>query len=124
MPVTRFVVSGTNAWRTPAWTVNVGGQQTIPVGDYRLMLDADSQYRSSRYTGFDYIPQEYVGHSWVTNASVSFGAKDGKYIIGGFVRNITDMRYQIYGAPVPGSNLITEIVSPPRTYGVRLSTRF
>ncbi len=116
--------SGKPSLNSPKWTVNLGGQQTIPFGDYQITLDADTQYRSGRYTGFEYIAQEYVGHSIVTNASVSVGSKNGKYVVGAFVRNITDSRYQIYGTPVPASNLIINIVAPPRTYGLRISTKF
>ncbi|MGY4398963.1 iron complex outermembrane receptor protein [Sphingomonas sp. UYAg733] len=116
--------SGKTALNSPKWTVNLGAQQTLAVGDNQIVLSADTQYRSSRYTGFDYIPQEYVKDSWISNASISFGAKDGKYIIGAFIRNLTNDRPQVYGTPVPGSNLIVSIISPPRTYGLRVSTRF
>lgn len=116
--------SGRSALNSPKWTLNFGGQQTIPMGDNQIVISADTQYRSSRYTGFDYIPQEFVDHSWRSNASISFGAKDGKYAIEAFVRNIENDRSQIYGTPVPASNLIVSIISAPRIYGARLSTRF
>ena len=116
--------SGRPALNSPKWTVNLGAQQVVPIGESQIVLSADTQYRSSRYTGFDYIPQEFVDHSWVSNASISFGAKDGKFTIGAFVRNIENNRPQIYGTPVPGSNLIVSIIAPPRTYGLRASTRF
>ncbi|WP_206244846.1 TonB-dependent receptor [Novosphingobium terrae] len=116
--------SGRRAINSPKWTVNLGIEQTIPLGDRQITLSADTQYRSGRYTGFDYIPQEYVDHSWVSNASVSYGTRDGKYVISGYIRNIGNNRAQIYGTPVPGSNLITSIIAPPRTYGLRLSARF
>ncbi|MEG3143150.1 TonB-dependent receptor [Sphingomonas sp. RT2P30] len=116
--------SGKTGINSPKWTVNLGAQQTIPMGDNQFVLSADTQYRSGRYSGFDYIPQEYVDHSWVSNASISFGAKDGKYVIGAFIRNIGNNQSQVYGTPVPGSNLIVSIIAPPRTYGARISTRF
>jgi len=116
--------SGKPALNSPKWTVNVGAEHTIPLGDNQITLSADTQYRSSRYTGFDYIPQENVDHSWVSNASVSFGAKNGRFSISGYVRNIGNNRAQVYGTPVPGSNLIVSLIAPPRTYGLRLSGRF
>ncbi len=116
--------SGKPALNSPKWTVNLGAQQVIALGEDQIVLSADTQYRSGRYTNFDYIPQEYVNHSWISNASISFGAKDGKYVIGGFIRNIENHRPSIYGTPVPASNLIVSIISPPRTYGVRISTKF
>lgn len=116
--------SGKPALNSPKWTVNLGAEQTIALGDNQIVLSADTQYRSSRYTGFDYIAQEYVDQSWISNASVSFGARDGKYVVSGYIRNIGNSRPQVYGTPVPGSNLIVSLIAPPRTYGVRLSTRF
>ncbi|HVR90599.1 MAG TPA: TonB-dependent receptor [Novosphingobium sp.] len=123
---TLFVVdcSGKAALNSPKWTVNLGAQQRIPLGDNEITLSADTQYRSGRFTGFDYIPQEYVDHSWRSNASVSFGAKDGKYVVTAFVRNIENDRSQIYATPVPASNLIVAILSAPRTYGLRVSSKF
>ena len=116
--------SGRSAINSPKWTVNLGVQQTIPLGANKIVLSADTQYRSGRFTNFDYVPQEYVDHSWVSNASIAFSAQDGKYVISAFVRNIENNRPQIYGTPVPGSNLIVSLISPPRTFGVRLSTKF
>ena len=88
------------------------------------MLDADTQYRSSRYVGFEYIAPELVGPTWTTNASLSIGAKNGRYVLTGFVRNIADRRFSVYATPAPASNLIVTLPNAPRTYGVRLSTRF
>lgn len=111
--------SGRPALNSPKSTVNLGAQKIIPFGNNQITLNADTQYRSGRFTGFDFISQEYVDHSWVSNASVSFGTKDGKYNIGAFVRNIENNRPQIFGTAVPGSNLIVSVISPPRTYGVK-----
>ena len=122
----RFAVdcSGRPALNSPKWTVNLGAQQRIPLGDNEITLSADTQYRSGRFTGFEYIPEEYVKHSWRSNASVSFGATNGRYAITAFVRNIENDRSLIYATPVPASNLIVSILSAPRTYGLRVSTKF
>ena len=121
-----FVIncSGKAAINSPKWTINFGAQQVIPFGNYQIVLDADTQYRSGRFVGFEYIPQEYVDHTWITNASVSIGAKDGKYVVSAFVRNIENNRFQVFGTPVPASNLVVSLNAAPRTYGVRLSTKF
>lgn len=116
--------SGKPAINSPKWTVNLGAQQVIEVGDYQVTLSADTQYRSGRYNDFDYIAPEYVKHSWASNAQISIGTADGKYVLGAFVRNIENNRVNVYATPVPASNLIVQLSSAPRTYGVRLSTRF
>ena len=124
-PLFAINCSGQRAINAPKWTVNLGAQQVVPFEeDYQIVLDADTQYRSGRFVGFDYIPQEYVNHSWGSNASISIGAKNGRYVLGAFVRNIENNRVQVYGTPVPASNLIVSLNAAPRTYGLRLSTKF
>ncbi len=116
--------SGKPGINSPKWTLNLGGEQVIPLGNNQIVLSADTQYRSRRYVGSEFIPATYVGPNWVSNAQVSFGAKDGKYVLGAFVRNIEGHRTPQFGTLVPASNLIVLTPSPPRTYGLRVSTRF
>lgn len=123
-PLFTIDCSGLRAINSPKWTVNFGGEQVIPIGDYQIALSADAQYRSGSYIGSDYISTEYVSRVWTTNAQVSFGAKDGKYLISAFIRNINNNRAPVYGSPAPASNLIVNLPAPPRLYGLRLSARF
>ena len=123
---TTFTVdcSGRPSINSSKWTVNLGAEQVIPLGDRQIVLDVDTQYRSGRYVGFEYIAPEYVGSTWATNASASFGAKDGRYVVSGFIRNIEGNRFSVYATPAPATNLIVSLPNAPRTFGVRLSTRF
>ena len=115
---------GRPAVNSPKWTLNFGGEQIIPLGEYQVVLSADTQYRSSRFVGFGYTAEEFVRSNWASNAHLSFGTTDGRYVIGAFVRNIEDNRVITSAQTVPASNLIVKLRSAPRTYGVRLSTRF
>ncbi len=123
---TTFTVdcSGKPAINSPRWSLNFGGEQVVPFGAYQVVLSADTQYRSGRYVGFEYISPEYVDHSWASNAQISIGAKDGRYVLAAFIRNVENNRFSTYATPVPGSNLIVSLPSAPRTYGLRLSGRF
>lgn len=134
-PVTGCAVTGTSvftvdcsgepALNAPKWTLNFGGEQVLPIGErYQIVLSADTQYRTRRYVGTEYIPSEYVGDTWATNAQVSVGAKNGAYVLSAFVRNIEGHRTPIFGTVVPASNLGINIPGQPRTFGVRLSGRF
>ncbi|TPG16760.1 TonB-dependent receptor [Sphingomonas koreensis] len=116
--------SGKPALNSPKWTLNLGGDQVFPIGDYQLTVSADTQYRSSRYVNFEYIAPELVGPTWTTNAQISFGPSTGRFLLSVFVRNIEDDRYPIYAGPATGSNLIVAIPSAPRTFGGRVSVRF
>ena len=121
-----FVVdcSGKRLFNSPELTANFGVEHVIPMGDLEVVLDADTQYRSSRNVGFEFIPDENVGPTWLSNAQVSLGRSDGRWVAAAFVHNIEDGQEKIFATPVPGSNLLVSIHSTPRTYGLRLSTRF
>ncbi len=116
--------SGRPGINSSKWTVNLGAEKVFPLGDHQIVLAADTQYRSGRYVGFEFISTEYVGPTFGTNASVSFGARDGRYLLSAFVRNIENDKYPVYGTPAPGTNLIVSLPNSPRTYGLRLSTKF
>jgi iron complex outermembrane receptor protein len=114
--------SGLPAFNAPKWTVNLGIDQTIPVGDFEIGLHADTQFKSSRYLGFEYQPQMIQSSSWTSNANISFGPSDGQWSISAYVRNIENDR--LLTAPVLFGGILSAYSSAPRTYGVRASLDF
>lgn len=118
--------SGFPANNAPEWTVNLAAQQTIPVGDYQLVLGADTQYKSSRFINFYYVREGggFVDESWQTNAQIAFGPADENWSIAVYVRNIEDERVPAFFSPSPVTNIAVVGTSPPRTFGVRGSIRF
>ena len=118
--------SGFPANNAPRWTMNLSAQQTVPVGDYQLVLGANTQYKSGRYINFYYLSagDGYVDHSWQTNAQVSFGPASGRWSIAAYVRNIEDNRVPVFASPSPLFNLSVVGTSPPRTAGGRVSMKF
>ena len=115
--------SGFPSYNSPKWTLNLSGQQTVNVGDYKLVLTADTQYRSSRYVGFQYVAQQLVKPTWTTNAQVQFGPQDERWSISGFIRNIENDRYTIY-SQAGSVNFLVIGTAAPRTYGARLAAKF
>ncbi|WP_310533730.1 TonB-dependent receptor [Novosphingobium sp.] len=117
--------AGFPLFNAPKWTVNLGAQQSFAVGDkLELVFDADTQYRSSRYTNFTLTAQDLQGPTWTSNAQVSLIGDDGRWTISAFVRNIENNRYQTFATQTPGSNLYVSLNAQPRTFGARLSTKF
>ena len=116
--------SGMPAFNAPKWTVNLGAQQTIPLGEYQLIGSVDTQYRSERYVQVDFLPTELVEGNWTTNAQIMFGPDDERWHIAAFVRNIENERVitntPLYAAASSQQN----ITSAPRTYGVRAGFKF
>ncbi len=116
--------SGFSAYNAPKFTVNLAADKTIDVGSYKIVLGADTQYRSSRYVGFEYLAAQKVGATWQSNARVSFGPQDGRWEIEGFVRNIENERYALNKFLDTVSNALLTSTAAPRTYGVRLHGKF
>ena len=117
--------AGFPLFNAPKWTVNLGAQQSFALSDdLELVLDADTQYRSSRSTNFTFTPQDFEGRTWVSNAQASLIVDEGRWSVTAFVRNIENNRYQTFATGVPASNLYVSINAQPRTYGLKVGTRF
>ena len=116
--------SGKPAFNSPTWTVNLGADQTIRLGRYKVVGSIDSQYRSGRFVGFEFQAAERQGPTWQTSIQVSFGPDDDRWSIEGFVRNIENDRYITNAQYFLIGNGLSIVTAPPRTYGVRGAVRF
>ncbi|WP_174290872.1 TonB-dependent receptor [Sphingomonas bacterium] len=114
--------AGLPSYNSPKWSLNLGGSQTVPVGDYKLVFGVDTAYKTSRYTYFDYASEQIQTASWTTNGQISFGPANGRWSLQGFVRNIENHR--LLTAPVAFGNVLSAFTSPPRTFGGRASVKF
>ncbi len=122
LPLFAVNCSGLPSYNSPTWSVNLSGQQTVPLGDYKVVFTADTQYKTSRFTYFDYATEQLQPASWTTNAQLSFGPANGKWSIAGFVRNIENTRLLV--APIAFQGLLSAYTSAPRTFGGRVSAKF
>ena len=50
--------SGKQTFNSPKVTLNLGVEHTFELGAYRVIAAVDSQYKSSRYVGFEYLAAE------------------------------------------------------------------
>lgn len=116
--------AGFPSYNSPKWTINLSAQQTVDVGDYKLVFGADTQYRARRYAGFLYLPQEDLRSVWRSNAQISFGPESDRWSISGFVRNIENKRTPVYESTQPIANILITGTTAPRTYGVRVAGKF
>ncbi len=94
----------------------------MPLGDYKLVVGADTQYKTSRYTYFDYQPEQLQRASWTTNAQVSFGPASDRWSISAYIRNIENDRLLV--APIAFLGLNSAYTTAPRTYGARVGFKF
>lgn len=116
--------AGQRSYNSPKWTLNFAAQQTFEFGDYKAVVGADTQYRTARNIGFEFLPEQRVGSNWQTNAQVTFGPADNRWSVAGFVRNIEDKRVLIFATTHPLANLLSGGSTAPQTYGVRSSVKF
>ena len=116
--------AGQQSYNSPKWTVNLAAQQTFAVGDYKFVAGADTQYKTSRTVGFEFLPEQRVGSTWMTNAQISFGPANDRWSIAGFIRNIEDNRILNFATSHPLANALVGGSTAPRTYGARASVKF
>lgn len=116
--------SGKPAFNSPVVTVNLGADQTIPVGRYKLVGSVNSQYRSSRFVGFEFQAAERQGPTWQTSAKISFGPNDDRWSIEGFIRNLENDRYITNAQYFLIGNGLSAVTAPPRTFGIRGAFKF
>lgn len=115
--------SGLPAYNSPKWTINLSGQQTIRLDSYKIVLTADTQYRSSRYIGFGYLPQMLIRSTWTTNAEIQLSPNSNRWSVSAYVRNIENDRIPFYSAE-SSENFLVANTTAPRTYGLRLSAKY
>lgn len=122
-PPTTFInCAGFPAFAAPKWSINLGAEQTIPMGAFKLVLGADTQYKTERYLGFEYQPEQLQPASWTSNAHISFGPADEQWSISAFVRNIENDR--LLTAPIAFAGVLVAYTTPPRTFGIRGTAKF
>jgi len=124
-PVFRVDCSGKPAFNSPKWSINAGIEQTLPLGDQKIVLAGAARYRSNAIIGFEYLPQQESGSNTTFDASIAFADANDDWSISAYVRNITDERIKSfvqYGAATGG--VLSAIYAPPRTYGVRVAYKF
>jgi iron complex outermembrane recepter protein len=123
-PVKDFNCSGYPLLFSPKWTVNLGVQQVIPMGEkLELVANADTAWRDTQWGAFERLPFELIPAYWTTDVSLTLRNPDGGWSLTGYVLNLEDKRRNL----APQSSPIGVAVghySAPATYGIRFSADF
>jgi iron complex outermembrane receptor protein len=104
--------------------VNLGVRQTVRMGGFKLTGDLNTQYKSDRYIGSDYLPHQRVGDTWTSNFDLALSPEEGGWTLGAFVRNIENDRVPVTAPVFSAGGLTTVVTTAPRTYGLRASASF
>jgi outer membrane receptor protein involved in Fe transport len=107
----------------PRFTANLNADYTF-VGPYRPSIGATYSYMSDRNSGFDagtgLLRQYELGK--VTSLDLRAGMTFGKVNVQAYAKNVFDKRSQIAAYTALGLPRVS--VTPPRTIGVNVDTRF
>jgi iron complex outermembrane receptor protein len=127
VPTTQITLncSGFRPPNAPQWTINLGVQQTIPLGnDGKIVLNARTHHQTDTLTGLEFLPIEVQKGYWMSDASITYSAPGDRYFISAYVSNIEDKTVIGNTFPPPLGNFVVGSVRPPRTYGVRAGVKF
>jgi iron complex outermembrane receptor protein len=116
--------AGKPSYNSPELTINLAAQQTILIQNSKIVIGADTQYKSRQAVGFTYLAEQYAAANWRSNAQIQFGPATDAWSIAAYVRNIEDNRTIVASGLHPSSNVLVAGTTPPLTYGVRLSAKF
>lgn len=116
--------SGKRPPNSPKWTINISGQQEIPLSFGQLVLDARGHYQSKSLTGLEFLPIEEQKAYWLVDGAVTFYSPGKRYSVGAFVNNVFDKTVIANTFPTPFSNFYSSSLRPPRTYGIRAGVNF
>lgn len=121
-----FIVdcSGRRPANAPEWSINLGGQQRVPVSFGEFVVDARAHYRSRTYIGLEFLPIEIQSGYWMVDSALTFYAPDRRYYIGIYGNNLFDETVKSQNFPTPGTSFYSTTLRPPRTYGLRAGVKF
>lgn len=123
-PVIQFDCSGRPLLQSPEWTVNLGAEQVVPLGeDFELIANVNTAWRDRAYTNFNYLDFQLVPAYWTTNATLTLHDTNSGVTLSAFVTNIENKRRQSEGQASPLGFALNNY-TPPRQYGLRLAADF
>ena len=117
--------SGNRPPNAPRWTINLGAQQTIPLGDAgKIVLNARSHYQTESLTGLEFTSVEMQPSYWTADFQASFVAHNDRFTVSGFINNAFNKTILGESFPPPFSLFTVGTLRPPRTFGVRAGVKF
>ncbi len=123
-PVKDFNCSGNPLLFSPKWTVKLGAEQVVPLGDTLVLVgNIATAWRASQWGAFEYLDFERIPAYWQTDLTLTLRAADSGWSIGGFINNLENER-RISSPQRSPIGMAVARFTAPRTYGLRLSANF
>lgn len=110
--------------RSPHTTINVGGEYRVPLEYGSVALGGDVNYRSLEFFS---ATRQSDSHLWqggytILNAHVSYVTPDQKYILTGYVTNLTNKVYKKLEL-LPSYGAYPVLYGDPRVFGVTFTAK-
>ena len=122
-PVKDFNCTGRPLLFSPKWTVNLGAEQRVPLGDYDLVGDVNTAWRDDQEGGFEYLAFEHIDDYWTTDLNLTLRYRPRDIALSAFVLNLENKR-RLAGPQLAPTGQAVSTFTAPRTYGMRLSANF
>ncbi len=106
----------------PRWTVGSSADYQKPLADGTLKIHIDGAYTTSMWTADDNNPISYRAPEALLNASIGFSAREDRYSVTIWGRNLTNRTVTEVGVTAyPLFSLWNP--TPPRTYGLTVAAK-
>lgn len=123
-PIKDFNCSGNPLLFSPKWTMNLGAEQIVPLGEsLELVANIDTAWRGDQWGSFEYLDFQRIPAYWTTDAALTLRDANGTWSLTGYVRNIENRRRNVAPQASP-IGLAVGHFTAPITYGLRLSSNF
>ncbi|WP_219894273.1 TonB-dependent receptor [Aquisediminimonas profunda] len=109
----------------PEWTVNLGGQQTIPLANSgKIIVRARAHYQSGSMAGLEFTQVEFQKGYWQADAEISYTASQSRFTVAAYINNAFNKTVLAQSFPNLFSLFTVGTLRPPRTFGVRAGISF
>jgi iron complex outermembrane receptor protein len=117
--------SGNRPPNSPLWTMNLGAQQTVMLGNGgKVVGSVREHFQTDTLTGLEFKSVEVQDAYWQTNASLTYSSPGDRFFVSGFANNAFNRTVIAESFPPPFSLFTIATLRPPRTYGARFGIRF
>lgn len=109
----------------PKYTFNAAADYSHPVtATLNIKANINGNWRSTQYLEASNIPSTREPGYWLLNASVGVAEIDDRWSVTAFVRNLAGKEYRSYVNDLFSFGWTLNQYGPPRTYGVRVTSKF
>lgn len=116
--------SGAPALFSPTWSFNLGVEQTVNLGGYKLVGVGRTSWRGDFQAATGYQPWTLSRAAFQSDASLTLSPNSDAWFVTAFVNNIENNRRITQSNANATLGTQSGLATPPRTYGIRIGGKF